>query len=298
MKYYVPDLRLSVLLGKQTQFEDKLGGLPWGLPQEVWPICPQCENPMLLLAQLHHSAERLNLGKAGRVLYVFQCNEPEYSECTWDPDSGANACLVLEPEQLSDTLTLPPNTNFENATNIWSVNRIADYKEASRPEAIFVETEARVMRWFERDDKLRPQDAEYFLTEEKFWKKPNELGEPFCGTKLGSVPCWVQTPQLEGWEFLGQFSDGYFFYHEMPQPDEVGCKVGRGAIGKDIRYEDPPKLKQEAPRYISELDSSEKSDDAIWACEGPNFGDAGIGYVFARRDGDQIPECKFFWQCH
>lgn len=62
MKYWVPDLLLATQLPPQQELEDKLGGLPWGLPEGLWPVCRSCGKPQSLLAQFTHHAERLDLG--------------------------------------------------------------------------------------------------------------------------------------------------------------------------------------------------------------------------------------------
>jgi hypothetical protein len=63
---------------------------------------------MALLAQLAHHPERLDLGRTGRVLYVFQCDDSG-GECpTWERERGANAALVLEGAELVQGPTPPP----------------------------------------------------------------------------------------------------------------------------------------------------------------------------------------------
>lgn len=67
-----------------------------------------CKKPQTLLAQFVHNEERLNLGKSGRVLFNFQCNyEPGNCE-TWDANSGANSCFVLDHADLTEGPTALP----------------------------------------------------------------------------------------------------------------------------------------------------------------------------------------------
>jgi uncharacterized protein YwqG len=128
MPFHAPILRLANKMPPQMRFEEKFGGLPWGLPPERWPSCSACGKPLSLLAQLAHDAARLDLGQAGRVLFVFQCNhDPGMCE-SWSATSGANACLVLEESELAHGLTPLPST------------------------AIVVEEEARVVGWRAGDD--------------------------------------------------------------------------------------------------------------------------------------------------
>lgn len=107
--FYPKKLTLSANLPLQTQLEDKVGGLPWGLPIEKYPICCDCGRSQSLIAQLVHHPQRLDLGKLGRTLLVFHCNRG--STCAaWEGGYGANACLIIEPEELTDKPTpLPPD---------------------------------------------------------------------------------------------------------------------------------------------------------------------------------------------
>lgn len=128
MRCYTPKLMLGLLMRLQRSLEDKFGGLPWGLPASRWPACAGCGKPQTMLAQLQHHEERLDLGRQGRVLFIFQCNHNPAGCPTWLGDSGANACFVLEPEELSDGLTDTPT--FETT----------------------IEVEARVLEWIPRDE--------------------------------------------------------------------------------------------------------------------------------------------------
>jgi hypothetical protein len=136
LKCFVPDLALGVLLPEPEGFEDKLGGIPWGLPRTSWPRCRQCGAHQVLLAQLAHHPERLDLGREGRVLFAFQCRESETC-ATWDGSSGANAVLVVESADLGTAPTPLPDSEMD------------------------VVTEARVLRWREREleEGVNPADT-------------------------------------------------------------------------------------------------------------------------------------------
>jgi hypothetical protein len=295
MKYYIPDIKLSVLLNKQTLMEDKLGGLPWGMPANKWPICRQCNNPMLLLAQLSHNGTRLDLGAPGRVLHLFQCG----SDCdTWSHESGANSCFVLEAEVMTHGLTVPPNYSIEKVIDEWAIDYVFNFPDReSIREKYQLQAEVRVLRWIEEEDGISPEDAKYFTNSQDFWNMPDTIKDPYCGTKLGSVPCWVQTPELEGLSFIGQLADNYFFTHSLPKPDEVGCSVGKVNILGCFKYYEPKKRKPSAPRFVAEIKMKSSEQKSKWVCEGPNFGDGGIGYIFLKRNDPHLPECKFIWQC-
>ncbi|WP_028776474.1 hypothetical protein [Shimazuella kribbensis] len=103
MKIHIPHFVFAHTSDAKEKDNDcKFGGLPEGLPAEKWPVCKECEVPMSFLFQMKHHPERLPLGKEGRVLYVFQCENG--GECsTWEADSGCNKVLILEPEEWDKT---------------------------------------------------------------------------------------------------------------------------------------------------------------------------------------------------
>lgn len=199
MKYFVPELVPGDQLPAQSSLEEKYGGLPWGLPSERWPLCASCGSPQCLLAQLRHDRERLDLGREGRVLFVFACND-NFSRCpTWDRDSGANSCFVIDEEQLIEGLTLPP------------VSQGFPQRRLDRWLDEHVHPEWRVVRWREGNDGI-PEGYPGFFgllhglpdgydanAYENYWSAvPQE-------TKLGSVPFWIQSPKPpHGGRFLGQ----------------------------------------------------------------------------------------------
>lgn len=112
MKYFIPELKLAIQLSNQEFYQEKLGGLPYGLPIEKWPICGECNIPLALLAEFVHHDERLNLGREGRVIFVFQCNNNRICE-TWNNQTGANSCFILEPEELTQGITPCPSKETE-----------------------------------------------------------------------------------------------------------------------------------------------------------------------------------------
>lgn len=186
MRYFVPDICVAAEAPPELGFVEKFGGVPWGLDARSWPKCRECGKSQSLLAQLLHHPARLDLGRSGRVLFVFQCShDPGMCE-TWNRDSGANACFVVEPEMLGPEPSaipsdLPPLNN-----------------------------EVHVLRWLERDDGVPPplegafySDATYGELDESVIERPAEQ------TRLGSVPTWIQSPDEgpgEGWQFAGQLT--------------------------------------------------------------------------------------------
>lgn len=191
MRYFVPVLRLTAELPPQSGPEDKLGGLPWGLSPGLWPTCRECGRSQSLLAQFVHHPPRLDLGRTGRILSVFQCNHDPGMCPTWQGGSGANACFVTEPEDMVAEFSVLP-------------------KDSPR-----LEREARVVEWLERDDEVSEEQAALFFSATEFFNLPDsEADKPTWSTRLGSVPRWIQSPDEapgDGWTFIGQLDSTYSF---------------------------------------------------------------------------------------
>jgi len=111
MHHFNPDIYLPGEQPADTKLSDKFGGLPEGLPAHLWPVCANCGGPQSFGAQFEHDAERLDLGRPGRRIYLFQCGNPDTGDdCeTWDAESGTNAALVVEPEALITGVTIRPS---------------------------------------------------------------------------------------------------------------------------------------------------------------------------------------------
>jgi hypothetical protein len=246
MLYFLPDIQLATEMLPQTRLEDKLGGLPWGLPPSRWPRCSNCGRSQSLLAQFVHHSGRLELDREGRVLFMFQCNHEPGRCSTWEGGSGANACFVLEPDELIDGLAPLP---------------------ADNPST---EREARIIRWLEKEDEITPSQARAFFSDSEFLTLPEEvILRAAQVTRLGGVPSWIQSADegpKDGWRFVGQL-DSFCSFFTPPRTNGDGVK---------------PDAQHQAGR--------------THFCEGPNFGDCGIGYVFLR-SGKSVPEGWFFWQC-
>lgn len=297
MRYYVPELALGRLLPTQTTLEDKFGGLPWGLPPERWPLCRECGKPLTHLAQLSHHPERLDLGREGRSVLVFECyHNPGLCE-TWSAESGANAVLFLDPKGSVGGLAVPP--------------------ESERTKTA-VGLEARVLSWVAADDLMREEDYPLFFDSRRMVNRldADEEGEfeaalesVYRGTKLGSGPSWLQTAD-EGppspYHFVAQFDSRFRFPGPVPEADAVGCIVRRYDptvarwVDSAPRREDPRQARADLPVLI------EAEDGSSYSAEAADFGDAGIGYLFVDIPagptlfGDAPntePSGIFFWQC-
>lgn len=188
MRYFVPDIRVAQ---ENPNCTERLGGVPWGLPERLWPRCKNCSGPQSLLAQFSHSYGRLDLGREGRVLFVFQCNcDPGMCD-TWEAFSGANACFVLEPEQLQtgDTPSPTDDPPLDNAVVI--------------------------VGWIERDDGLPSDLISHFRNDAEHLALPEEIhAKVTWGTRVGGFPKWMQSAEEapdQSWEFLAQLDSNYSF---------------------------------------------------------------------------------------
>lgn len=205
---------------------ERLGGVPFGLRAELWPRYGECGHSQSLLAQLRHDPERLDLGREGRMLFVFQCgHDPGMCE-TWAFGSGANAAFVVEPEQLGGTDTPVPG------------------------DCPPLEPHLVITGWTARDDGIAEADRARYLDDDALGEMTDEERDrPVAATRLGSVPIWIQRADEApaGWRFVGQ----------LDSTDDATCPAGAS----------------------------------------PNFGDAGIAYLFLRDARGAPPEAGMFWQC-
>jgi hypothetical protein len=195
MKYFIPRLILGADLPPQTKAEDKVGGLPWGLSTENYPRCRSCGKSQSFLIQLMHHPERLDLGRQGRSLFVFQCTH-DLGNCTpWAGGSGSNACFVLEPEALLSQLTPMPNDVPADTT--------------------WLNIEARITDWIAQDDGVPPErvtpDGQLVMLpgdEDEYIHRLES--SVYSELKIGSLPWWVQdsyeAPRPE-WKFAVQLAE-------------------------------------------------------------------------------------------
>lgn len=197
MQYFVPEIRLPEDLPEPVAPHDRFGGQPWGLHNDLWPRCNDCGGSQSFLAQFQHDPVRLDLGREGRMMYVFQCNRDPGMCATWEGGSGANACFVVEPgDQLQGFSALP----------------------VDQPPA---ENEALVAGWLERDSRLPTNIAEAFFSDEQYFALDESLVQSVTqSTRLGGVPAWIQSPSeapgaAEGWRFVGQLDSTHSF-HSAP----------------------------------------------------------------------------------
>lgn len=151
----------------------KLGGLPWGLSQRLWPVCEECGCPMSHLAQLPHEPRVMPVGD-GLVLFIFKCESD--NDCSfWEHDGGANAVIAVERSTLGDVATQPPT---------------------SEADAGPVLREIGIAGWAERDDGAPPELESAFYRYGTFSDLPDAIAHPHdwasaWRTKSGGVPYWT-----------------------------------------------------------------------------------------------------------
>lgn len=194
MNYFVPNLSVA----PDLQSLERFGGHPIGLAEGQWPKCSECNGSLSFIAQFNHDDERLNLGSAGRRLFIFMCNHDPGMCSTWEAFSGANKCLVVDASELDDEINPLP---------------------ADNP---VVENFVQVVGWLERDDDLSSELAPKFLDDDLFLYMEDEVLEKVTwSTRLGGFPRWLQSPNDgpgSDWRFLGQLDSTHSFIEEPAQP--------------------------------------------------------------------------------
>jgi hypothetical protein len=160
--------------GAATGLAPKLGGLPFGLPPRLWPICGECGRPMSHLAQLPGDGDRLPVGD-DQVLFLFKCEWD--SVCSfWEHDGGANAAFAVARASLGDDSTAPP----------------ADANDG--PPGVL--PELGIVGWDARDDGAPPELEHAFYDFASHDALPAAISHPhdWAGewrTKSGGVPYWT-----------------------------------------------------------------------------------------------------------
>ncbi|MGE0493952.1 MAG: hypothetical protein AB7S38_32385 [Vulcanimicrobiota bacterium] len=174
---------------------EKFGGFPDRFPSEHWPKCAQCQKALSFWFQLAHRQGRLDLGLAGRTLYVFVCSNPR---CTpQEYDGGANRVILLDPEQHGLGQAMPPS-----AVKLFPEVFITGWQAYTDP------VPRAVRGAFESETEWEA------IEENPGWGKPGEkvmeiLDELTSRTRLGGPPCWLERPKLPpaGFRFVGQFQE-------------------------------------------------------------------------------------------
>ena len=160
--------------GAEPGLVPKLGGLPWGLPSRLWPVCRECNRAMSHLAQLPADGDALALA-SGEVLFLFKCEWD--SICSfWEHDAGANAAFAVQSAELGTGPTEPPSDS------------------ADGPPALL--REIAIAGWRVGDDGAPAELESAFYDYQAHFDLPKEVAHPhdwaspWC-TKSGGVPYWT-----------------------------------------------------------------------------------------------------------
>lgn len=151
----------------------KLGGLPWGLPVGLWPVCRECDRPMSHLAQLP-AADAIAIGE-DEVLFVFKCEWD--SVCSfWEADGGANFVFTVARSSLGDDPTPVPT------------------EAPDGPPAVL--RELAIEGWRAGDDGAPTELEDAFYDYERHRVLPAEIAHPHdwasaWRTKAGGAPYWT-----------------------------------------------------------------------------------------------------------
>ena len=251
MKSYYPRFRAGAAPGLVA----KLGGLPWGLPADLWPICRECGRPMSHLAQLPADPPILPLAE-NEVLFIFKCEWD--SICSfWESDGGANAVFTVPRQRLDDAPTAPPPvTGNEPAPGArQAAARITPSPLLEENEQIPVLQELGLTRWIEGDDGVPAELEDAFYDYDRHNALPDEVAYPpdfdsaLC-TKAGGVPVWTPATgaqfippgrlllQIDTWirledgsdvEVANFCSDGiaYIFIDRTQSPPSYAMRINR-----------------------------------------------------------------------
>ena len=167
--------------GADSGVVPKLGGLPWGLPTRLWPICKECGLPMSHLAQLPADKQVFPVIPDDEVLFVFKCEWD--SICSfWEADAGANSVFAVQRQLLGNAPTAAP--------------------EDANDGAPVVLPEFGITGWRADDDGAAAELEEAFYDYGKHNDLPEEIASPHDWdgswlTKAGGVPYWTPNGAMQ-----------------------------------------------------------------------------------------------------
>ncbi len=171
MLSHYPRIRRGAGPGLVPQF----GGLPWGLPARLWPVCRECGQPMSHLAQLPADPVVLPDVAADEVLFVFKCEGDDICSF-WEPEGGANAVFTVPRSELGHGPAAAP---------------VQDGQEPPR-----LLPELGIAGWPADDDGAPPELEAAFYDYGAHSDLPEDIAHPhdWAGqwrTKAGGVPYWT-----------------------------------------------------------------------------------------------------------
>ena len=149
------------------------GGIPSGLPLQLWPVCQECQVAMTPLIQLV-AGEWLPRLPEGSVLLVFKCEGADICSF-WEHDGGANQCLIVPETQLQDQAGLPSDVVSGRTRILPRIN---------------------IIGWQTREDGITANEATAMNEYASFYQLPTarQFLHDFDSklmTKSGPVPYWT-----------------------------------------------------------------------------------------------------------
>ena len=210
--------------GPQDRLMPKLGGLPWGLPQEAWPHCVACGQATHLLAQM--PPETPGVGDLnGDVLHIFACRWMDSCDNLYN-EPGHDAVLRIKQSDMGTGLTPFPWTEKDDVLPDGlskSLTPIQPWGGQVRARCVAAEF---WITGFNAFDDAVPEDMEdAFYDAELFWALTDKEASPHdfdsrYQTKFGGAPYWSgdgpgpnvtpdmrQLLQLDGYITLSEATD-------------------------------------------------------------------------------------------
>lgn len=207
--------------------DSKFAGIPYLSPDEDWPVCPNCKNPMQLFLQLNSDGLPADCEQTWGegLLQFFYCTNTkpacEYDLRAWDPFSPVTLLRVVVPTDSASRYTRSPVIN------------------AFPPK--------RITEWTKTDD-LPAWDEMRDLGLELPEELAEELAEtyPREGEKLLGWPAWVQSVE----------------YPECPE-----CKTEMGLVFQIDSYKNLPHMFGDAGTgHITQCPIHKQRLAFGWAC--------------------------------
>ena len=291
MQNFIPRFEVATLRPPQTRLIPKLGGLPWGLPADMWPRCRECSMPMALLAQLPHHGPALDFGDSHWVLHLFQCTTAGCS--TWSYDEGCNTAFMLPRDAVGEGLTQAPQATRERPVYAWVTG--------STPVEHSMHGELWFTGWQEHEDAIPQHMSPAYFDFDRFGALPEEFQFPHhfgyrLRTKAGGVPYWtVNGPDKvppRPFDYLMQIDTFLSIQGRLPDPSAIGCDVyvHRANGETETRRVSSVAKRENAP--WSAMQEPDQADE--YYVEFANFGSDGTAYVFIDRETTP-PRAIFFW---
>lgn len=289
---FIPRFEVATLRPPQRRLIPKLGGLPWGLPANMWPRCRECSMPMALLAQLPHQDLALDCGDPRWVLHLFQCVTAGCG--TWSYDEGCNAAFMLPLEAVGNGLTRPPEAAVER--------RVYARVTGSTAVEHAMHGELWLTGWHEHQDAIPQHMSSAYSDPDSFRALPDEFQFPYgfgdrYFTKTGGVPYWTANgPEKvppRPFEYLMQIDTFISIQGRLPDPSAIGCDVDVYQANGDMETRRVSRLAKRANAPWSAMQNADQADE--YYVEFANFRSDGTAYVFVDRETTP-PRAIFFWR--